>query len=129
MNEKLLKLMRALDSALFRLEDVLKQPANEYMRDSALQRFEFTFELFWKNLKGVSDFSGNPVFSPRDALRSAFQLGLIADDPEWFKMLEDRNLTSHAYQEAIAQLIYSHLPKYLRMMQEVFAELKKRLEP
>lgn len=97
MNEKLLSLLNFLDDALFRLADVLQQPLNEYIRDSAIQRFEFTFELFWKTLKAFSDISGNPVFSPRDALRNAFQLGLLKDDPQWFEMLEDRNLSTHTY--------------------------------
>ena len=51
MSDKRHNLLALLESAIGRLEDVLRQPYDEYMRDSAIQRFEFTFELFWKALK------------------------------------------------------------------------------
>jgi len=40
-----------LIKAFSRLEDSLQQPFTEYMQDSIIQRFEFTFELLWKTLK------------------------------------------------------------------------------
>lgn len=129
MNGKLPSLLAALDSALARFDSALSQPPNEFVRDSAIQRFEFTFELFWKSLKAYCDASGTRVFSPRDSLRTAFQLGLIADEPEWLRMLEDRNLTSHTYNEATAQAIFSHLPGYARMIRQALAELKARSAP
>jgi len=42
---------KKLIKAFFRLEDSLQQPFTEYMQDSIIQRFEFTFELLWKTLK------------------------------------------------------------------------------
>lgn len=35
----------SLRTALGRLDDALAQPKTEWTRDSAIQRFEFTFEL------------------------------------------------------------------------------------
>ena len=55
MSDKLRNLLRVLDAALTRLEGALAQPVNEFVRDSAIQRFEFTFELFWKSLKGYAE--------------------------------------------------------------------------
>lgn len=117
-------LLELLESALRRLDDALAQPPNEFVRDSAIQRFEFTFELFWKSLKNFSDAAGVRVFSPKDGLRSAFQLGVISDDPRWLRMLDDRNLTSHTYNLATAETIYSHLPEYARMIREALAALR-----
>ena len=45
MSEKLRNELRLLETALERLEHALAQPVNEFVRDSAIQRFEFTFEL------------------------------------------------------------------------------------
>ena len=42
---------KKLIKAFSRLEDSLKQNFTEYMQDSIIQRFEFTFELLWKTLK------------------------------------------------------------------------------
>ncbi len=128
MSDKLRNLLRLLDTALTRLEGALAQPVNEYVRDSAIQRFEFTFELFWKSLKAYAEESGIEAYSPRDSVRTAFQLGLIQEHPDWFRMLEDRNLTSHTYNEATAETIYSHLPAYLRLIRQAHAELTRRVK-
>lgn len=44
-----------LNNAISRFEEVIKAPTNkeneEFMWDAAIQRFEFTIELFWKTLK------------------------------------------------------------------------------
>ena len=39
-----------LAKALRRLESALAQEKTEFMRDSAIQRFEFTADLAWKTL-------------------------------------------------------------------------------
>lgn len=128
MSDKLHNLLRLLGIALTRLEGALAQPINEFVRDSAIQRFEFTFELFWKSLKAYAEESGVEAYSPRDSVRTAFQLGVIQEHPDWFRMLEDRNLTSHTYNEATAETIYSHLPAYLRLIREAQAELTRRVK-
>jgi len=52
MSDKLRNLLRLLDTALMRLEGALAQPVNEFVRDSAIQRFEFTLgEYFCRMLK------------------------------------------------------------------------------
>ena len=66
MSEKLRNLLRLLDTALTRLEGALAQPVNEFVRDSAIQRFEFTFELFWKSLKAYAAISPvTPITKPQ----------------------------------------------------------------
>jgi nucleotidyltransferase substrate binding protein (TIGR01987 family) len=126
MSDKLRNLLRLLGLALSRLDFALAQPVNEFVRDSAIQRFEFTFELCWKSLKAYAQESGLEAFSPRDSLRVAFQLGVIQENAEWFRMLEDRNLTSHTYNEATAETIYSHLPTYARLIRQALDELARR---
>ncbi len=126
MSDTLHNLLRLLGLALTRLDGALAQPVNEFVRDSAIQRFEFTFELFWKSLKAYAEESGVEAFSPRDSVRTAFQLGVIQEHPDWFRMLEDRNLTSHTYNEATAESIYSHLPAYCCLIRQAHAELSQR---
>jgi hypothetical protein len=53
-------------------------------------------------------------------------LGVIQESPEWFRMLEDRNLTSHTYNEATSDSIYSHLPTYTRFIRQALDELTGR---
>ena len=45
MNEKRKRLVDTLEAVLDRLDAALQRPKDEFMRDSAIQRFEFTFEV------------------------------------------------------------------------------------
>ena len=124
MSDTLRSLVAAFESALLRLEAALRQPKNEFIRDSAIQRFELTFEIMWKCLKVHAEEAGVRVFSPRDSLRAAFQLGIVPDDARWMRMLEDRNLMSHTYNEKTAEEIFSHLADYRSMMREALEALR-----
>ncbi len=95
-----------------RLAEAIAQPENALIRDATIQRFEFTFEVVWKTLKLYLERQGHECGGPRPTLKKAFAENLISSPEEadvWFQMLEDRNLTSHAYDEAIAHRIHGHI--------------------
>ena len=117
------RLNRDLAAALDRLAEALREPKSDIVRDAAIQRFEFSFELFWKALKARAESDGLRVVSPREALRAAFQLGLLADDDLVFQMLEDRNRTSHLYNAAMAEDVFSRIPAYQALMAAAAREL------
>jgi nucleotidyltransferase substrate binding protein (TIGR01987 family) len=125
MSSKFLSLRALLEKAVGRLARALDQPKDEYIRDSAIQRFEFTFELVWKTLKAYLGDQGVQVYSPRDSLREAFRAGLIDDDPVWLKTVELRNLTSHTYHEPTADTIYEMLPSVLIVYRALLGRLKQ----
>lgn len=112
--------------AVNRLADALNQPKNEFIRDAAIQRFEFTFELAWKVLKNYLEREGLEARSPRAAIRGAFSIGLLPEDEGWLVMVELRNLSSHTYNEAIAERIYTELPAMLHRFQTLLAKLDQR---
>ena len=41
--------------------------------------------------------------------RTAFKNGLIENGEAWMKMIEDRNRTSHTYDEAVAQSVAENI--------------------
>lgn len=127
MSSKLQSLLRQFERAVGKLSDVLEQNKDEYIRDSAIQRFEFTFELAWKTVKVFLEEQGVTAYSPRESLRSAFQVGLIEDDPDWLGTIELRNLTSRTYNELIAEEIYRALPKILTLYKDLLVKLKKKI--
>jgi nucleotidyltransferase substrate binding protein (TIGR01987 family) len=95
-----------------RLAEAVAQPESELIRDATIQRFEFTFEVVWKTLKLYLERQGYECGGPRPTLKKAFAENLIPTPEEadlWLEMLEDRNLTSHAYDEALANRIYRHI--------------------
>ncbi len=95
-----------------RLAEAVAQPESELMRDATIQRFEFTFEVVWKTLKLYLGRQGYECGGPRPTLKKAFAENLITTPEEadiWLKMLEARNLTSHAYDEGLANRIYREI--------------------
>ncbi len=53
-----------------RLHEAASQPKNEFLRDSTIQRFEFTFELAWKVMKSVNVFLGRECYRPTSVYTS-----------------------------------------------------------
>jgi nucleotidyltransferase substrate binding protein (TIGR01987 family) len=103
---------RELDRAAARLLEALRRPPDAIVRDAAIQRFEFTFELLWKTLQLYLAHQGHDVPGPRQALKKSFAEGLIASPEEgdrWLAMLEDRNLTSHTYDERQAEAVFRRI--------------------
>ncbi len=75
-------------------------------RQGLIQGFEFTHELAWNVFKDYLENQGfTNLIGSRDATRLAFKNDLIQSGDDWMKMIESRNLTSHAYNLAIAEAV------------------------
>ena len=75
-------------------------------KQGTIQTFEFTHELAWNVIKDYFEYQGNmSITGSRDAVREAFQKGLIVDGDAWMEMIKSRNKTSHTYNKAIAEEI------------------------
>lgn len=110
--ERFIERQAEVRKATARLQEAVAQPESTIVRDAVIQRFEFSFELVWKALKLYLEWQGHECGGPRPTLKKAFAEGLITTAEEadvWLQMLEDRNLTSHAYDEALAIRIYQHV--------------------
>ena len=92
--------LQSLNRAIKQLEKVLKEEKSEFIRDAAIQRFEFTYELLWKTLKThLEEIYGVRAVSPRQVFKEAFRLELINDESVFLEMIEARNLIAHTYNE------------------------------
>ncbi len=105
--ERLRQRVEAFRRAVRRLEDACRQEKNEFIRDSVIQRFEFCYELAWKMLKLKLEEEDIDVRSPKQVLQVALELGLIEDGNAWTELHRMRNLTSHTYDEALAEEVYA----------------------
>jgi nucleotidyltransferase substrate binding protein (TIGR01987 family) len=87
-----------------------QRPLSDLEKQGLIQAFEFTHELAWNVMKDYFAYQGNPgITGSRDAAREAFQKGLIEDGEGWMEMIRSRNLTSHTYQQKIADEICDHI--------------------
>jgi nucleotidyltransferase substrate binding protein (TIGR01987 family) len=101
--------------ALVALETIYLKPMQEDRSniDATIQRFEFTFELAWKFLKDYFSERGIELNYPKEVIQQAFNVNLIDNESLWVKMLKDRNMTSHTYDEKLADEIYVRIKLYV----------------
>lgn len=118
--------LKQFENALVRFNEVLSIPKTDIVRDSAIQRFEFTLDLSWKMLKAfIEDRKGVVCSSPKECFREAYHLGIIEYDDEWIKFVDMRNETVHTYNEEIAEKIYAELPNVLKHFEILLTAIKK----
>ncbi|HUX43094.1 MAG TPA: nucleotidyltransferase substrate binding protein [Rectinemataceae bacterium] len=112
-----------LRSALKNLDIALAiENPDVVQRAGMVQFFEMCFELSWNTVKDYLEAQGfGDLKSPRASLKKAFQIGLIQDGATWLKGLEDRNLTSHMYNEEVAREVET-------MIRDLYAPLIHSLE-
>lgn len=88
------------EKALARLAEVLLLTEDEVVRDSLIQRFEFTYEMAWKALfRFLADRGETMAAKAWDVFPVAFQSKLIDDAQVWDEMRKLRNDTSHEYSQ------------------------------
>jgi len=123
--------------ALARLElYVAKETLSELEEPGFIQTFEIVSELAWNTIKDFYEDQGSDAISEtlgmqgsKDAIRLAFQRGLISDAKAWFRLLKDRNLTSHTYHEELAKNVAENIRnEYIVLFRELAATLKPVFE-
>lgn len=123
-------ILTSLQKALASLERVLQEPKTDITRDSAIQRFEYTYELSFKMLKRYLEMSEPTKISIdelsfKDLIRLGAEKGCIQDPEKWFAYREARNITSHAYDEKKAEAIYEILPNFVRDARKLLDSLER----
>jgi len=122
---KLQNFQKAIERLREAVIGVQQFPDNRIIQDGLIQRFEFTFELAWKTSKVKLETQGlNEALSPKAVLKELYSLKWIDDETIWLEMLKDRNMTSHVYDERVADEITDRvMNKYLRAFEELYNKL------
>ena len=92
--------------------------------DLIVKRFEFTYEMSWKAIKRYLDYIGLGCTGPRMCFKEAFTQRVIEHEEIWIDMIEQRNLSSHIYDEDEIKEILEKVVAY----QDAFAGLLLNLE-
>jgi nucleotidyltransferase substrate binding protein (TIGR01987 family) len=101
--------LKKLKKAFLRLRESTEKAVDELDRDGVIQRFEFTFELFWKAIKIVLGHEGFECAGPRSCIKEGARRGFLSDAEMILDMLEDRNKASHVYDESTAEEIFERV--------------------
>ncbi len=99
------------EKSLLHLQDGLAIEQPDLVQSAGIiQFFEISFELAWKVLKDFLEAQGfNDVKSPRSAIKKAFEIQLISNGDLWLKALQDRNLSTHLYDEDMSNEVISSI--------------------
>ncbi len=91
------------------VEAYTDDPDAEFVRDALITRFTFTFSqaitTLGRYLDSVYFLPNARVMSPRQLVRHAARLGVIADCQAWLRHVENRNRVAHAYLESMAIMV------------------------
>lgn len=110
-----------LEKAVKTLDEVLLMEFSTVVRDATIQRFEFCMELSWKTSKKSM---GTTTSAPKQVIREMAQAGLIDDVEKWFEALEARNLSSHTYDQVLAQKVYEAIKRFSPEFHNLLSKLK-----
>lgn len=113
--------LEELSKALVSLEEALTVEKTDISRDASIQRFEFCVELSWKSAKKVM---GTSTAAPKQVIREMAQSGFIENVEFWLKSIDQRNLSSHTYNEKLAEEVYAFAESFLNPAKQLLLKLQ-----
>lgn len=124
-----IKNLESLQKSLYYFHDSKYASIYDKMRDSVIKRFEYTFDTFWKFIREYLEEKHGIKFatiSPKSVWREALNARLIAQEEfdQLINMVDDRNLTSHTYNELLAQEISQRVANYYTLIQSILQRIK-----
>ncbi len=124
--------IKQFENALKSLEDVLEMEYSDVIRDSVIKRFEYCFDLAWKNIKiFLYDYHGVVCNSPKMCFRKFFQLGYFSETEteDSIKMTDSRNSIVHIYLEKLANKTYADIKNnYCNLLKKIFKTVKNQTQ-
>jgi nucleotidyltransferase substrate binding protein (TIGR01987 family) len=118
------KALDAFETIIRRKTSLIEQGFGDMFLDILVKRFEFTFEMSWKAMKRYLAYIGIECANPRACFKEAYQQKLIEDESLWLDMIEQRNLSSHEYEETEIARLQDKAQAYCG----AFRKLKTQLE-
>lgn len=127
-----------LASAIARLEKgqtrYLGDTSDTQIRDGLIQRFEYTYDLAHKMLRrylAMSDANPDAIaqMSFPTLIRTANERGLLLNEwSRWKQYRDDRNITSHTYDETKAIRVVAGIPAFIEEVRYLHDIMTQRAE-
>ena len=112
----IISLKKSVNSLKESLDEYNKNQNNSFVRDSVIQRFEYSYELSFKFLKRYLEETSHfpeeiSQLSFQHIIRTANEQNLLLNDlTAWNRYRQMRNVTSHCYDENEAEKIIALIP-------------------
>ena len=108
--------------ALKTLAEIVDEPYSTIVRDASIKRFEYSFDIFWKLIKDYLRVQeGIECASPKSCFREAFKVGILSEEEtvKALEMTDERNLSTHTYDEEAIEEIYQRVRDYWKLMDNI----------
>ncbi len=118
------------EKSIKHLESSMSIPDPDIIHKAGIIKFfEMTYELGWKLLKDYLEYQGyTEIGSPRKAIKTAFEAGLLSNGHTWMELMLDRNLTAHTYDEERATEVEALIHhKYFPILKELYEVFKVKI--
>ena len=117
-------------ASLKNMKDIFEyeEPYNTVVLTGLVGLYEICFEQSWKMMKEILEIHGyeeGATGSPKIILRTAYKAGMIKDEENWLRALQERNNVTHSYNERIALGIVMRAKE---SFYDMFCELKKEID-
>ena len=94
-------------ASLKNMKDIFEyeEPYNTVVLTGLVGLYEICFEQSWKMMKEILEIHGyeeGATGSPKIILRTAYKAGMIKDEENWLRALQEGNNVTHSYNEKIA---------------------------
>lgn len=120
--------INSLNSILIRYQ---KDNYDIDIRDAVIQRFEYTYSLAIKMMNRYINLYSSDTISDmtfNEIIRKASKLGLLKNDLEkWTEYHQKRNMTSHTYDERIANQVIEIIPEFKQDAEFLYNSLESKL--
>ena len=119
--------MKKFDNYVSNLEILQKAEnedlGNEFIISGIIDKFSIQFELSWKVLKELLRYEGKRAAasgSPREILKTAYEVYDFIDEDIWLEMLKSRNDMTHIYDGEAAKrlvdsILHRYIPEYIKL--------------
>ena len=105
-----------------------EEPYSTVVLTGLVGLYEICFEQSWKMMKEILEAHGyeeGATGSPKIILRTAYKAGMIKDEENWLRALQERNNVTHSYNRKIALGIV-HQAK--STFYNLFVQLKEEID-
>ena len=105
-----------------------EEPYSTVVLTGLVGLYEICFEQSWKMMKEILEAHGyeeGATGSPKIILRTAYKAGMIKDEENWLRALQERNNVTHSYNRKIAlEIIHQAKSTFYNL----FVQLKEEID-
>ena len=121
------KIIKSLEESYKKFKENNESYFYKELRDSVIKRFEYTIDYLWKTLKLYLEKKHQLITaeSPKKIFDQTQKAGVITEKELviFRNMIEDRNNSSHMYQEELSENLIKDMDLYILELNKILTKI------